>query len=44
MVAVAELEAGMISAGTKAALVAAMKRGTKLGGRRRKVVGTDAKG
>lgn len=44
MVAVAELEAGMISARTKAALVAAKKRGTKLGGRRRKVVGTDAKG
>ena len=32
MVAVAELEAGMISARTKAALTAAKKRGTKLGG------------
>jgi DNA invertase Pin-like site-specific DNA recombinase len=44
MVAVAELEAGMISARTKAALAAAAKRGKKLGGRRRKVVGKDAKG
>jgi hypothetical protein len=43
MVAVAELEAGMISARTKAALVAAKKRGKKLGGRRRKVIGKDAK-
>ncbi len=43
MVAVAELEAGMISARTKAALAAAKKRGKKLGGRRRKVVGADAK-
>ena len=34
MVAVAELEAGMISARTKAALAAAKKRGKKLGGRR----------
>jgi len=34
MVAVAELEAGMISARTKAALVAAKKRGKKLGGNR----------
>jgi DNA invertase Pin-like site-specific DNA recombinase len=44
MVAVAELEAGMISARTKAALAAAKKRGTQLGGRRRKIVGKDAKG
>jgi DNA invertase Pin-like site-specific DNA recombinase len=44
MVAVAELEAGMISARTKAALRAAAKRGKKLGGRRRKVIGHDAKG
>src|SRR3954464_3689733 len=34
MVAVAELEAGMISARTKAALAAAKKRGKKLGGHR----------
>jgi hypothetical protein len=34
MVAVAELEAGMISARTKAALAAAKKRGKKLGGNR----------
>ncbi|WP_426442888.1 recombinase family protein [Bradyrhizobium genosp. P] len=34
MVAVAELEAGMISARTKAALAAAKKRGRKLGGNR----------
>jgi DNA invertase Pin-like site-specific DNA recombinase len=34
MVAVAELEAGMISARTKAALAAAKKRGTTLGGNR----------
>src|SRR3981189_2511458 len=42
MVAVAELEAGMISARTKAALAAAAKRGKRLGGR--KVIGKDAKG
>src|SRR5260221_14549124 len=34
MVAVAELEAGMISARTKAALAMARKRGVKLGGNR----------
>jgi DNA invertase Pin-like site-specific DNA recombinase len=44
MVAVAELEAGMISARTKAALAQARKRGVKLGGRRRKVIGVDARG
>jgi DNA invertase Pin-like site-specific DNA recombinase len=44
MVAVAELEAGMISARTKAALAAARKRGTKLGGRRRKIIGQDDRG
>jgi DNA invertase Pin-like site-specific DNA recombinase len=44
MVAVAELEAGMISARTKAALAATKRRGRKLGGRRRKIVGKDAKG
>jgi DNA invertase Pin-like site-specific DNA recombinase len=44
MVAVAELEAGMISARTKAALAAAKKRGKKLGGRRRKIVGQNDRG
>jgi DNA invertase Pin-like site-specific DNA recombinase len=44
MVAVAELETGMISARTKAALAAAKRRSKKLGGRRRKVIGKDAKG
>jgi len=39
MVAVAELEAGMISKRTKDALAQARKRGVKLGGRRRKVIG-----
>jgi DNA invertase Pin-like site-specific DNA recombinase len=44
MVAVAELEAGMISKRTKDALAQARKRGVKLGGRRRKVIGLDARG
>jgi DNA invertase Pin-like site-specific DNA recombinase len=44
MVAVAELEAGMISKRTKDALAQARKRGKKLGGRRRKIVGEDARG
>ena len=44
MVAVAELEAGMISKRTKDALAQARKRGVYLGGRRRKVIGKDSKG
>lgn len=44
MVAVAELKAGMISDRTKKALAAAKRRGKKLGGRRRKIVGHDDRG
>jgi DNA invertase Pin-like site-specific DNA recombinase len=44
MVAAAELEAGMISNRTKDALAAAARRRTNLGGRRRKIIGRDAKG
>jgi DNA invertase Pin-like site-specific DNA recombinase len=44
MVGVAELEAGMISARTKAALAQARKRGVKLGGRRRKVISVNPHG
>jgi len=44
MVAVAELEAGMISKRTKDALAQARKRGVKLGGRRRKIIGEHANG
>src|SRR5712672_1129507 len=44
MVAVAELEAGMISKRTKDALQAAKRNGKQLGGRRRKIVRVDANG
>jgi DNA invertase Pin-like site-specific DNA recombinase len=44
LVAVAELEAAMIAKRTKDALAAAQRRGRKLGGRRRKIIGTDERG
>jgi DNA invertase Pin-like site-specific DNA recombinase len=44
MVAVAELEAGMISKRTRDALQAAKRNGKQLGGRRRKIVRVDANG
>jgi DNA invertase Pin-like site-specific DNA recombinase len=43
MAAVAELEAGLISARTKAALAAAKKRGTKLGGNRGPIISRAAR-